>query len=645
MRLRDVSRLLYFDPKRKVVDKKAELTRHEADADSQWSGEVERPAQSRYLVYLAVGTFLFFITAIVTAYFIRYAGIDRTVSPEKITIATQGAAVADGGAAVPLTIRIANRNSVPIEGALLYITYPAGTYKQGDDGVVSLENADKELLLGEVERGGIVNRHITPVFYGESGVTKEISYLLEYTIPGVAKRQTRRGSHAVLLRTSPVLVSKPEYTGVVAGKEVTFSFTVQSNASAVLPMVYVDLRYPAGFTPKRYSPNPANVSATEWRFPGLQPGAKETITVTGTIRGGSQALQAISARARVAPYAGDLTNTVVVDAEEDEVAVAESFFAVQVRLNGKQADRIVVSPGDIVRGDIRWVNQDASQLRNVVLTMALAGTGLDESSITPRDGGFFDEVRRSIVWDKESDSSLSSVRVGGSGTASFSFRVLPDLVEFAQAQKYIQVSVSAEAYRTHIGAVERVEDIVVGRADVRGVLRVVGSTLYSTSSVRNSGPLPPQVGKETTYALKYFLKNSGNDLSQVELVVPLGRGIVLTDVTSGVALSEWEYDADQHAAIVRLPSLTASGSRSSRSVELQVAVTPQQQDVGRHIVLAKRATYRASDVYVGEPLEGSVGQLTTEIFAEYVEDTETVDYQQEVEGGGRRRVDMIDIVQ
>ena len=127
--------------------------------------------------------------------------------------------------------------------------------------------------------------------------------------------------------------------------------------------------------------------------------------------------------------------------------------------------------------------------------------------------------------------------------------------------------------------------------------------------------------------------------------MPLGRGVVLTDVTSGVALSEWEYDADQHAVIVRLPSLVSSGSRSSRSVEFQVAVTPQRQDVGRHIVLAKRATYRASDVYVGEPLEGSVGQLTTEIFAEYVEDTETVDYQQEVEGGSRGRVDMIDIVQ
>ncbi|MCY4577003.1 MAG: hypothetical protein OXB96_01035 [Candidatus Kaiserbacteria bacterium] len=642
MRLRDVSRLLYYDTKKKAVDKKATLTQEEADTDSQWSGSVGHPARSRYLVYLTIGTFLFFVTAVVTAYFIRYAGIDRTVSPEKITIVTQGATAVDGGAAVPLTIRVANRNSVAIEGVSLYITYPKGVYKREDDAVLPLENSDKELFLGGIERGGVLNRHITPVFYGESGAMKELTYLLEYTIPGVAKRQTRRGSHAVLLRTSPVSVSKPKYDSAVSGKEVSFSFDVQSNSSDVLPMVYVYLRYPAGFTPKRFLPLPANVSGTEWRFPNLQPGAQATITITGTIRGGEQVLQAISAQARVAPSGEQFGDAVVVAVEEDVVDVGEAFLATQVRLNGRQEERIVVSPGDVVRGALYWVNQDVSRLHDLTLTVSLRGTGLDESSITPEDGGFFDEVRRQVVWDKEGDDSLSSVRVGGSGTLSFSFRVLPDLAELAQTQKYVQVRVAAQARRTDNGEIERAEDIAVGQVDVRSVLQVVGSTLYATSAVRNSGPLPPQAGRETTYALKYFLKNSGNDVSQVELVVPLGRGVSLTDVTSGVALSEWSYDAYEHAVTVRLPSLTSSGPRSSRSIEFQVAVKPQVRDVGQHLTLAKRATYRARDAYTDELLEGSVEQLTTEITAEQVGDTRVVSYEREVDAGGR--VDMIDVV-
>ena len=640
MRLRDVSRMLYYG-KKKVVDKRVHLTQQKAGANSQWEGEVERPARSRYLIYLTIGTFLFFVTAIATAYFIRYAGIDRTVSPEKIMIATQGATAADGGVAVPLTIRVANRNSVAVEGVTLYITYPRGVYKWEGDAVVPLQNEDKEFFLGEIQRGEILNRHIMPVFYGESGDVKKIAYMLEYKVPGVAKRQTRRGSHEVLLRTAPVLVSKPEYSSIVAGKEVTFSFDVQSNSSVVLPMVYVDLRYPVGFIPKRFSPNPANVDGTEWRFPALAPGVKKTITVTGTIRGEEQMLQAISARASVAPSGEKFADATVVASQEDVVDVEEAFLGVQVRLNGKISDRIIVSPGDVVQGDVRWVNQDSSQLRNLVLTATIAGTGLDESSIIPEDGGYFDEVRRHIVWDRESDSSFSSVRVGGGDTVSFQFRVLPDLAEFVQMQKYIQVRVSAQAYRVSTGSVERIEDVAVGRADVRSVLYAVGNALYATSAVQNSGPLPPQVGKETTYVLKYFLKNSGNDVSQVELVVPLGREVVLTDVTSGVALNEWEYDEDQRLVVLRIPQLTASGPRSSRSVEFQVAVKPQMQDVGRHLVLAKRAEYRARDVYVDEVFEGSISQITTEITAEPVGDTRVIEYQQEIEEQGQ--VDMVDI--
>ena len=641
MRLRDVSRMLYYDKRKEVIDKKANLTPQEAGTGSRWKGKIVRPVRSRYLVYLTIGTFLFFITAIVTAYFIRYAGIDRTVSPEKIMIVTQGAAAADGGSAVPLTIRVANQNSVAVEGVTLYITYPKGTYKWEDESVASLQNQDKELFLGKIQRGEILNRHAMPVFYGKSGDVKTISYLLEYKVPGVAKRQTRRASHEVLLRSAPVLVSDPEYSSVVAGKEVSFTFDVQSNSSFVLPMVYVDLQYPTGFIPRYFSPNPANVDGTEWRFPGLQPGVKKTITVTGTIRGEEQVLQAISARARVAPSGEKFVDAIVVASEEDVVAVEDAFLDVHVRLNGKISDRIIVSPGDVVRGDVRWANQDSSQLHNLLLTATLTGTGLDESSITPESDGYFDEVQRHIVWDKGGDSSLSSVRVGESGVASFNFRVLPDLVEFAQMQKYIQVYVSAQAHRVSTGSVERIEDIAVGRADVRSVLHVVGNVLYSTSAVQNSGPLPPQVGKETTYTLKYFLKNSGNDLSQVDFVIPLGRTVVLTDVASGIALSEWKYDADRHSVVVRISQLTGSGPRSSRSVEFQVAVKPQERDVGRHLVLARRAEYSARDAYVDEVLEGSIGALTTEITAEPVEETKVIEYQQEVEGQGR--VDMVDI--
>ena len=180
------------------------------------------------------------------------------------------------------------------------------------------------------------------------------------------------------------------------------------------------------------------------------------------------------------------------------------------------------------------------------------------------------------------------------------------------------------------GLTENVKNIAVGQANLRSVLQVVANTLYDTSTVKNSGPLPPQAGKITTYALKYFIKNSGNDLSDIKLKIPLERSVKLTEITSGISLNEWEYDEDTHTITVHIPSLTASGLQSGRSIELQVAVKPEAKDVGRHVTLAKRATYTALDIFVNEVFEGSVGKLTTQITAEETRGTKVENYQQEL---------------
>ena len=96
MRLRDVSKILYHNTKRRAVDRKVKLEREESDLETDWKEDVEAPKASKYLLILAVITFLFFLAAVGIASFVRIAGIDRTVSTSKITIVTQGEKVVEG---------------------------------------------------------------------------------------------------------------------------------------------------------------------------------------------------------------------------------------------------------------------------------------------------------------------------------------------------------------------------------------------------------------------------------------------------------------------------------------------------------------------------------------------------------------------
>lgn len=629
MRLRDVSKILNYDTRKKAVDKKAKLTKEETNTDAEWKKEVQDPKKSKYLVYLTVGTFLFFVTAIATAYFVRYAGIDREILPHKVTIVTQGATIVDGGSAVPLTVRIANRNPVSIQSATLFVTYPIGTYKKEE--TITRLRRDK-FILGEVKTGEIVNQHITPIFYGKSGEKRNIQYLLEYNTAGVTEPTEVTNNHEVLLRSSPVLLSSPKYTTPVAGKEVVFTIDVQSNSTETLPATYVDLTYPSGFTPNPsgFTPSPSNVEGTRWKFSGLEPGTEKTIKVKGTIRGEEGGSQAILSRVLIVPT-GDIKEAIEIASEEEILTIGKAFLAVDLTLNGKSTDHIVISPGGTVKGNIYWRNQDSAKLSDLIITAAITGSGLDESSISAEDGGYFDEIRKQIVWDSRSSSSFSSLNIGKSGTVSFRFKALPDRIEFSRPQKYILTNVSAKARRAKTDKVESVKNIAVGQVRLRSVLQAAANTLYATSAIKNGGPLPPQVGKITAYALTYFIKNSGNNLSNIKIEIPLGQGAEITEITSGIALNEWEYDQETHTVIIHIPSLTAGGAQSSRSIELQVVVKPKPQNVGGHITLAKRTNYSAWDTFIEEKIRGSISPLTTHITAEKTDGTRVVEYQQKIE--------------
>ena len=629
MRLHDASKILNYDKEKQAVDQKPKLTKEEVDANPEWRSKIEEPKKSKYMMYLAIGTFLFFVTAVATAYFVQRAGIDRTISTNKVAVVIQGVATADSGISVPLTIRIANRNPVSMEGATLYITYPTGTFREEDDGIQPVRR--EEVVFGEIKTGEITNSSITPILYGKSGEKKRIQYLLNYTASGVAQPQKVEGFYDILLREPPVLLSKPEYTTPVTGKETTLIFEVRSNSDTNIPATYVDVRYPVGFTPNKdgFSLTPSSADGTTWEIIGLQPTAKKTITVTGIIRGREGESQAVVARAFVSPT-GDQADAVEIANDENILVVGQAFLDVKLLLNGKKTNRVIVSPGDEVEAVINWRNQDSAKLNDLTLTAVVTGTGLDETSINVKNNGYFNEMQKQISWDRESVRDFSTINAGKTGKVSFSFRTLPDRIEFAQEQKYVRVAVSAKAIRNKTSSAESVRDIVVGQVNLRSVLQVVENTLYTTSALQNSGPLPPQVGKATTYVLKYFVKNSGNEIANFKMTIPLGPWVELTGKVSGVASSEWKYDEANRAVEIDIPSFSAKGPDSSRSIEVQVSVTPKNEDIGRYLTLANGGTYTARDTFTDETINGSFGRLTTGITAEPTDNTRVVAYQQEV---------------
>lgn len=617
MRLRDVQKTLNYDVKRRVVDQKASLPREKTDIPSDWQASNKTSSSSNYLIYLAIGTIFFFVIAVGIAYFVRFVGIDREVSASKITILSQGPTTVDSGSAAPITIRIANGNPVPIEDAVLSITYPDGTYEKTD----ALSRAYREeFSLGFLETGEVVSKNIAPILYGIDSQQKQITYELQYRAQGASQKTVIKRGYDITVRTTPVLLSDPVHTTPVPGKEVTFGTTIQSNMNSVIAAVYVQVSYPSGFDPKLFSHTPLNPEGTLWKFSSLKPHEQRNLWVKGIINGQEREEQALVVNTFVAPT-GVFDDAVQVAEKSIIFALERSFIDIDISLNGRRDETVTVSPGNGMQGQIQWENVDREKIQDLVITVHFSGNGLDESSIVP-GSGYFDGPNKRIVWDQQQIRSFSSVRSGGGGQLTFSFRALPDRPGLTRSQRNITVSVSAEAFRVETGAVEVINQVASRRVSLRGMLQVAGNTLFTTGSFKNGGPLPPQVGEQTSYTLKYVVKNSGNPAEDFAMTIPLARNVAFAGTVSGVPIGSWSYDRGFNEVTVQVPAITATGSRSSRTIELQVVATPTDRDRGRVLVLAERARWRAQDVYVNEVLSGDVPRLTTKIASESFEGRE-----------------------
>ena len=612
MRLKDVLKILHYDTSKKPADRRAVLRQDKPTVGDDWHDEVDQPKQSKYLVYLVVFTFLFFLVTVGIALIIHNSDIDRTVSTSKIKIITQGASIADGGTVVPLSLRIANNNPVAIRDVKFLITYPPGTYKKEKS---TTRLPTEEFSWDLIASGEVVTMRISPLFYGTVGEQKELQYYLEYQAEGSTQpTQINDKKYMVQIRSAPLVISKLQHTNPVAGKDMTITVGVRHNAAETVPRAELELVYPHGFTPTTFSAQPVNREKTRWRIRPLGPNEEQTISITGILQGQEDDEQSVIAYVHAAPVG---EKTTVISQEDAVFSVNKSFLSIAMQVNRENTETITVSPGDTVNVNVEWESEDTAQIQDLVIIAKLSGTGLNESSIKPKRG-YFNEVKKQIIWDKQQIPSFTTVGARADGSVSFSFDVLSNRVEFARAEKTIRISIDARARRVITGQTETIRNIAVGTVRVRSTLQAAANTLYASSAIQNNGPVPPQVGRRTSYVLNYFIKNDGNTLSDMVMRIPLARDVALTGEMRGLVNNEWEYDEDTHTLTITVPTLAPIGSQASRLFEIQVVIEPSSADLNQEIQLTKQASYEAYDTFVNEQFTGTLPPLTSRITAEPV---------------------------
>jgi hypothetical protein len=599
---------------------RSRLNRSILDVRDNWQDNVDGPVapplknqekmrtkQHSFVKKFLIFSVIFFVAAAGIASYLLFGG--RTVvSSQNVDIAVTGPVSIDGGEVLALQVDVKNNNATTLEVVDLLVEYPDGTRNAED---VSRELVRNRETLGNISPRETVTRVLKSVLFGEEGSKQQIKLTIEYRVAGSNAIFFKERVYEVEIRSAPLTLTIDTAKSVNAGQEMEMLLELRSNATIVLSDVLLIAEYPFGFTYNDASQKP-EFDDRIWEFGDIEPGGVRTLRISGVLEGqdteerifrfeaGTQSEKDLKKIAT--PFLTIIKGLVI----------ERPFIDVNLVFDGAPGALYVAKPGAVVRADVVWRNNLPNKLSDATIEVMLNGSVLDIFSVSARNG-FFQSGNKTILWDSRDNAELGIIDAGTSGQVSFSFSSLgSDLLAQLTEDPQIDLSVVMKAQSLSNDTQKTITISSSEKVLVETDIGLSSRAVHFVGPINNSGPIPPQVGKETTYTVTWSLTNSHNDLSNTEvtaiipsyiryvgLVSPSSESLSFNPVGGEVTWNVGELEAG------------AGFSTSPREVSFQVALVPSVSQIGSAPILTGDTTVSGVDRFTKSTVTGTAIEIST----------------------------------
>lgn len=578
----------------------------EASPEETVALQEARKVKRIYKTIFAV-TGAFFALALVIGAYTLFDG-KNFVSVDNMDILVDGPVSVRGGEPLTLNVSVTNKNNAEVELVDLIATYPQGTRDAKDP---TKDLGKVRVSIGSIPSQAVVQRAFESLMFGEEGSDREVVFTVEYRTANSNAIFYKEKSYKLKLASSPVVVSVEALDKVLNNQTVPVSVTVMSNTTSVIKDLLLVLEYPSGYSVSSASPS-ASYSDNVWRIGDLTPGAKRTITVSGSIRGQDGETKTLHARVGIQGKDNEREVATNIVSSEHTFAIERPFLGIDLALEGETSGDVLSEAGRLVRADIIWVNNSSTRITNARIEAKLSGNALDRSSISV-PGGYYDSRIDTIVWEGGRVASLNSIAPGETNRVSFSFSSQRSIPGRATLNPSMSVVVTAQGNRVdEDGSVQALSTGASRSVKISSNLALSSRILRSQGPFGNTGPIPPKVDRETTYTIVWTVTNTSNSINGAEVKATLPPYVSWNGVMSP---SDADMTYDQASGLVtwRPGSIAQNADVGSgaKQVSFQVVFRPSINQVGSAPVVVGQASLVGTDAFTNVRLRGLAPGLST----------------------------------
>lgn len=555
-------------------------------------------------VLIGVIAFCSVLAAVSWAGFFMFSpGRERFVG-ERVSVTIEGPAEVKSGEAVKYAIRWKNDERVPIGTASLELRLPKSfTLTKAEPA-----QQDDRWLIGAITPGSDGMVRVEGVYLAPIDKEMDVQGILTYRPADFNSEFQKVETKTIKVTGSAVDLTVNGPAKILPGDKIILTLDCTNSSANAFKDVRVRGAWPDTFIPDGAEPAALGERFQEWKIDELPANGKATIKVTGTFASSTEG--PIDIKARVGFLGEDEAFELQKEATLSTTVLRGDLITALI-LNGKSGDQ-PARFGDRLRYAVSYKNTGTATLEDVTIAATIAPSveGLvDWNKLADRAKGTRDG--NVITWTKKQIPSLE--KIGGSEEGTLDFEV-PLVAAPVGESKDFSVTSSLEV------TVRRIDGAEVGRvAKTQPIVAKLVSDTDLTAEARyftddnvpvGSGPLPPEVGKDTAYRITWRIDNSLHDLADLRLSAKLPANVEWTGLSS-VDAGELRFDSASEKMIWKLNWMPVNVR--TLAISFDVKLTPNEGDHGRIPTLVDAAIFEATDKTTGYPLLLSAPPLSTSL--------------------------------
>ncbi len=516
------------------------------------------------------------------------------------------------GEEVAITVSYLNNQAVDLKSAELTLSYAEGFTVV--DAVPAAEGPLKNTwVLGTIRSGFGGQIVIRGLLVGTLQSQREFAAALAYKPANFNSEFTTKAQAVATIESSRLSLEVKGPSRIVPGTGATITVVLSNTSTEEQKGVKVLVDPADGFAVA--NAEPATADTDTWILESLAAGEKKTLKLTGTFTGEVGAMREVKFRVGLVDSAGAFT---LQNSQNLIVTLINPELTFSVALT--KPTNAVPRLGDTLTYTATYRNNSDYELKKLVVTATFKGGVYhwEKVDATP-SANLAEAAQGTIVWDAGKAPTLAAVKPGEERTLELSVPLIEALQNPTKADKEFSLetvwTVKSDSVESLGGPIEVKTDPLVTKVGTTAKLVAEARYYEEEGNAIGSGPLPPQVGKTTSYRINWILSNTTNDLSDVTVQTTLPETAFWTGKVQNASAGTLVFDSTTRKVtwtINRVPAGT--GSLSAQLVAaFEVSVTPKPSDVGLLMVLTEKTAMAGMDTFTGQTVGVESPQLTTEL--------------------------------